>query len=106
MTVTRTTPSVAGVATTPRDRRRLRGVLLVAGSGAVFGVLAVLVRLDFGPILSLDEAVARSLNGLVAPHPWAVAVLKGVTTLGSAGVLTWLVVLAAILLLTRRRFLL
>jgi undecaprenyl-diphosphatase len=81
-------------------------VLLVAGSGAVFGVLAVLVRLGFGPILSLDEAVARSLNGLVAPHPVPVAVLKAVTTLGSAGVLAWLVVLGGILLLTRRRFLL
>ena len=76
----------------------------MAGAGVVFGLLAVMVRLSSGPVLSVDDAVARGLNGVVAPHPVLIRGLTVITSFGSAGVLVWLVVLTAILLLTRRRF--
>jgi undecaprenyl-diphosphatase len=107
MTMTRATPHAVPAPTpSARDARRLRAVLVVAGCGVVFGLLAVMVRVGWGPVLSLDGAVAQSLNGFVAPHPGLVGTLTMITRLGSAGVLVWLVVLAAIVLLTRRRFLL
>ena len=87
-----------------RDVNRLRGVVVVAAAGVVFSVLAVAVRLGWGPLLDTDTAVARGLNAVVAPRPAVIRTLTAVTTLGSAGVLVWLVVLATILLLTRRRF--
>ena len=90
----------------PRDISRLREVMVVTAAATAFAVLAVAVRLGWGPLLSTDAAVARDLNALVAPRPALVRTLTAVTTLGSAGVLVWLVVLAVILLLTRRRFLL
>ncbi len=86
------------------DRRRLQGQLVVAGTAVLFGILAAAVRLGFAPLLFLDDALARQLNGLVAPHPGLVHVLNLVTDLGSAGVLSWLVGLAVIVLLTRRRW--
>jgi undecaprenyl-diphosphatase len=88
----------------PRDLSRLRGVVVVTAAAVVFTVLAVAVRLGWGPLLAVDAAAARDLNALVAPRPAVVRILTAVTTLGSAGVLVWLVVLALILLLTRRRF--
>ena len=90
----------------PRDISRLREVMVVTAAATAFAVLAVAVRLGWGPLLSTDTAVARDLNALVAPRPALVRTLTAVTTLGSAGVLVWIVVLAVILLLTRRRFLL
>ena len=50
----------------PRDVRRLRGMLTVVGAATVFGVLAALVRLSWTPLLSVDSAVARDLNAVVA----------------------------------------
>src|SRR6185369_4578386 len=86
------------------DRRRLRGVLAVTGAGLLFALLAALVRLGWSPLQSADAGVARSLNGLVAPHPALVRVLTVITNLGSAGVLIWVVALAVIVLATRRQF--
>jgi undecaprenyl-diphosphatase len=106
MTTTPTPALRLASSRSPQDRRRLREALVVAGSGALFGLLAVMVRLSWSPVLSLDAAVARSMNGIVAPHPALVRALTVVTALGSAGVLVWLVGLTAVLLLTRRRFLL
>ncbi|MGE5829146.1 MAG: phosphatase PAP2 family protein [Micromonosporaceae bacterium] len=89
---------------TRRDVRRLREVLAVAGAALLFGVLAAVVRLGWAPLQSADSALDRNLNALVAPHPAVVRLLTAVTTMGSAGVLLWLVVLAEIVLLTRRRY--
>lgn len=87
-----------------RDLRRLRGVLAVAGASLLFAVLTGFVRLGWVPLLAADNSVARALNGLVAPRPVLVRGLTAITTLGSAGVLSWLVGLALIVLLVRRRY--
>jgi undecaprenyl-diphosphatase len=81
-------------------------VSALAGAFALFGVLTAAVRLNWGPLLAADARVASALNDLVAPRPGLVRALNLVTNLGSAGVLTWLVVLGIVLLLTRRRWLL
>jgi undecaprenyl-diphosphatase len=76
----------------------------VVGAALVFGALTVVVRLGWAPLQSADSAVARALNAVVAPSPAIIRTVTAVTTLGSAGVLTWLVVLTGIVLLVRRRY--
>jgi undecaprenyl-diphosphatase len=76
----------------------------VVGAALFFGLLTAVVRLGWAPLMSADSALDRRLNGLVAPHPGVVRLLIMITTLGSAGVLLWLVGLAEIVLLTRRRY--
>jgi undecaprenyl-diphosphatase len=88
----------------PRDLNRLRGVVVVTAAAVLFTVLAIAVRVGWGPLLDADAAVARDLNAVVAPRPALVRTLTAITTLGSAGVLVWVIVLALILLLVRRRF--
>jgi undecaprenyl-diphosphatase len=102
--VTTTAESRAASPAAPPDTRRRRGILAVAVSGLLFALLALVVRLGFWPLLTFDKAVAESLNRAVAPRPAVVRGLTAITTLGSAGVLVWLVVLALIVLLVRRRF--
>jgi len=95
-------PSSSAPAAT-RSRRNLFGLAAVAAAGLGFAVLLVLVRTRWAPLESLDRGVATDLNAAVAPHPVVVRILDVVTTLGSNAVLWWLVALAAILLLSRRR---
>jgi undecaprenyl-diphosphatase len=78
--------------------------MAVVVAALVFGVLAALVRFSWTPLLSLDSAVARDLNAVVAPHPALVRALVVVTSLGGAGFLVRLVLLAVIVLAVRRRF--
>ncbi len=86
------------------DRSRLTGLLAVAGGGLVFAVLLLLVRAQWAPLESVDHGLAARLNTLVADRPTVVKVLRAVTTLGSYGVLMWLVAIAAIVLLVRRLY--
>src|SRR5262249_51826381 len=107
MTTTRVEPPVAPV----RDRstldvRRLRGVAVVTGAAMLFALLTAAIRLGWEPVQAVDAAAARSLNAGVGPRAWLIRTMTVITRLGGTGVLTWLVVLALILLLTRRRFLL
>lgn len=77
------------------------GLLALIGAGV--GLVAALWFLS-GPLVELDVAVARAANDLVAPHPWFVAGLTAVTTLGTE--LTAALVLAtltAALLVRRQR---
>ena len=83
--------------------RSVLGLLAVIAVGLGFGLLLLLVRLRWGPLQSLDRAVADGLNGLIAPHPPVVTVLEAVTDLGGRPVLFWLVSIAVVLLLIRRR---
>jgi undecaprenyl-diphosphatase len=83
--------------------RSVLGLLAVIAVGLGFGLLLLLVRLHWGPLLSFDRGVADGLNGLVAPHPPLVTVLQALTDLGGRPVLIWLVSVAAVLLLIRRR---
>ena len=86
-----------------RSASRLRHIIAVPAAALVFGVLALAVRAGWTPLEDVDTGVARWFNGLVAPEPDVVRALKAVTTLGSWGLMAWLVVLAVILLVTRRQ---
>ena len=83
--------------------RSALGLLAVIAVGLGFGLLLLLVRLHWGPLQSLDRAVADGLNGLVAPHESLVKVLEGLTDIGGRPVMLWLVAVAVVLLLIRRR---
>ncbi len=79
-------------------------VAAVAGGALLFGALLVLVRLRWVPLESVDHGLAAALNRAVAGHRAMVLVLGLVTRLGSHGVLLWLVAIAAVLLIVRRRY--
>lgn len=83
--------------------RSVLGLLAVIAVGLGFGLLLLLVRLRWGPLQGLDRGVADGLNGLVAPHPPVVTVLEALTDLGGRPVMMWLVSVAVVLLLIRRR---
>src|SRR5262249_51061027 len=87
-----------------RARRQVRALPFVAAAGVLFAALLVLVRTKWAPLTSLDHGVAVDLTRAVAPHPLLVGILKRVTTLGSNGVLWWVVGLTTIVLVTRRQF--
>ncbi|GAA0555602.1 hypothetical protein GCM10010172_42960 [Paractinoplanes ferrugineus] len=82
--------------------RSVLGLLAVVAAGLGFGTLLLLVRYRWTPLQRLDQSIADGLNGLVAPHSWAVAALKGVSTAGGPGWLIPLVVVMVVLLLIRR----
>jgi undecaprenyl-diphosphatase len=73
-------------------------LLVLAGIGA-----ALLIGLLSRSLLARDDALARAVNGLVAPQPWLVGLLSAVTTLGDT--ITGVVVLGtlALALLARGR---
>jgi undecaprenyl-diphosphatase len=79
------------------------GLLVVLAIGLGFGLLLVLVRGNWSPLLSVDRGVAQGLNDLVAPRPAAVDALTAVSRLGGRPVMVWLVAVAVALLLIRRR---
>jgi undecaprenyl-diphosphatase len=90
-------------ATHDRPRRTLAPLVAVTVAALVFAVLLVLVRLQWAPLEAADHDTATGLNGLVAGHPAAVAVVKAITWLGSSGVLWTAIGAAALLLAFRRR---
>ncbi|MEV4714687.1 phosphatase PAP2 family protein [Micromonospora sp. NPDC049374] len=77
--------------------------LLVVAIGLGFGLLVLLVRLHLEPVANVDRGVARELNEVVSPRPYLVNALNGATRLGGRPVMFWLVGVAALLLLVRRR---
>jgi len=89
-------------ATRNGPRGSLAPLVVVTAAALVFATLLVLVRLQWAPLESADHGAATRINGLVAGHAAAVAVVKGITWLGSSGVL-WTVIGAAALLLAFRR---
>ncbi len=91
-------------ATQDRPGRGLAPLVVLSVAALVFAVLLVLVRLQWAPLESADHDAASGLNGLVAGHASAVAVVKTVTWLGSSGVLWTVIGAAAILLAFRRRW--
>src|SRR5438067_7235940 len=99
--------AVMTVHSTPAAGLRSRELLQVAavGSGALlFGILLVLVRLQWVPLESVDHGIASHLNSAVAGHRPLVLVLGFITRLGSHLILFWLVAIAAVLLVVRRRY--
>ncbi|WP_232234477.1 phosphatase PAP2 family protein [Actinoplanes sp. N902-109] len=83
--------------------RAVLGLLAVVAVGLGFGLLLLLVRFHWSPLQRLDHAVAEGLNGWVAPHPPVVTVLKAIAQLGGRTIMLWLVAVAVVLLLIRRR---
>jgi undecaprenyl-diphosphatase len=79
-------------------------VLAVGGAAALFGVLVMLVRAQWLPLESVDHGLAEALNRAVADRHWLVVALSYVSRLGSYGMLGWLVGIASVLLLVRRRY--
>ncbi|MFG1951192.1 phosphatase PAP2 family protein [Micromonospora sp. NPDC048830] len=83
--------------------RSVAGLLAVAGAGAGFGLLLMLVRFHWSPLYHADREAAAWFNALVAPHHALVTVLQAVTDLGGRPVLIWLVSVAVVGLLIRRQ---
>ncbi len=83
--------------------RSVLGLLVVLAIGLGFGLLLLLVRGRWSPLLNLDRGVAQSLNDLVAPHPAAVEALSVVSRLCGRPFMLWLVAVAVLLLVIRRR---
>ncbi|WFE26085.1 phosphatase PAP2 family protein [Solwaraspora sp. WMMD791] len=79
-------------------------LLVVVAVGLGFGLLVLLVRLHLEPVMSVDRGVARELNEVVSPRPYLVNTLDGISRLGGRPIMLWLVGVAAVLLLVRRRF--
>ncbi|MDG4833475.1 phosphatase PAP2 family protein [Solwaraspora sp. WMMD1047] len=77
--------------------------LVVVAVGLGFGLLVLLVRLHLEPVMSVDRGVARELNEVVSPRSYLVNALNGITRLGGRPIMLWLVGVAAVLLLVRRR---
>ena len=88
----------------PASRRGLAPIAVVSAAALLFALLLLLVRLQWTPLESADHGAAARLNSLVAGHPAVVSIIKGVTWLGSTGVLWTLIGAAAILLAFRRRW--
>src|SRR5579871_4920850 len=85
-------------------RRELAPFIAVSAAALLFAFLLLLVRLQWAPLESADHRTAAWLNSLVAGDPAVVSVIKGVTWLGSDGVLWTLIGMAAAALAIRRRW--
>ena len=83
--------------------RSVLGLILVVALGAGFGVLLVLVRFRWQPLQRFDLNADNGLNALVAPHPGLVAALKTIAAFGGRPIMLWLITIAVVLLLIRRR---
>lgn len=83
--------------------RSLGGLVAVLVAGVAFGALLLLVRFHWDPLYRIDHGAAQWLNERVAPHPPLVTVLQAVTDLGGRPIMMWLVSIAVVGLLIRRR---
>ena len=83
--------------------RSVLGLAAVIAAGLGFGLLLLLVRSHWQPLQRFDHEVADRLNALVAPHHPVVTVLRAVASIGGRPIMMWLVSVAVILLLIRRR---
>ena len=80
------------------------GLLAVIGAGTAFGVLLLLVRVKWRPLLTLDLHTTEELNEEVSRHHALVLLLRAVTNLGGPLFVTALMTVAVVVLLWRRRF--
>ncbi|MER7282568.1 phosphatase PAP2 family protein [Dactylosporangium sp. NPDC000244] len=87
-----------------RDKATLIRMTSFGVAALLFSLLVIAVRVRWLPLESVDRGVANGLNTLVAPSAFLVNLMGGISRLGSFGVLSWLIVIAATVLLVRRRF--
>jgi undecaprenyl-diphosphatase len=85
-------------------RRELVRLAAVAVGALIFGLLLVLVRLQWVPLESVDHGSAASLNRVVSAHRPLVLVMGVISRIGSTAVLSYLVVIATILLAVRHQY--
>src|SRR3954463_14987239 len=88
----------------PSVRFGARAALAALALGLValpFGLLLLLVRDRWDPLLDLDQGASDGLHGFALHHDWFVTVLKGISTVGSAIVYWPLFAALAVWLLAR-----
>jgi undecaprenyl-diphosphatase len=83
--------------------RSVLGLLVVIAIGLGFGLLLLLVRLHWQPLVDVDRGVAQHLNEVVSPRSYVVNALNGISRLGGRPVMMWLLAIVVALLLIRRR---
>ncbi len=83
--------------------RSLGGLLAVLAAGTGFGLLLVLVRFNWSPLYAVDHGAAQAFNDIVSRYGKLVTVLQAVTDLGGRPIMMWLVTVAVLGLLIRRR---
>jgi undecaprenyl-diphosphatase len=90
--------------TVTHRRRSLTPLLAITGAALLFTVLLILVRVQFGPLESVDHGAAADLNSATASNGGFVKALKAVTWLGSGGVLWTVIGASAVILALRKRW--
>ena len=84
--------------------RSLVGLGAVIATATGFGLLLLLVRLDWPPLARFDRTIVDALNHVVAGKRIAVTILTAITGLGGRVVLFWLVTVSAVTMLVRRQY--
>jgi undecaprenyl-diphosphatase len=85
-------------------RRSLTGLVVLIAGATGFGLLLLLVRDGWPPLVSFDRNAVDTLNHAVAGDRVAVTVLTAVTSLGGRTILVWLVTVSTAIMLIRRQY--
>ena len=85
-------------------RRSLTGLVVLIAGATGFGLLLLLVRDGWPPLVSFDRNAVDTLNRAVAGDRVAVTVLTAVTSLGGRTILVWLVTVSTAIMLIRRQY--
>ena len=84
--------------------RSLIGLVIIIAGATGFGLLLLLVRSGWPPLVSFDRSAVDTLNHAVAGDRIAVTVLTAVTNLGGRTILFWLVTVSTAVMLIRRQY--